>query len=280
MAQRWTFEEDYIVCKFCIEKQYRDIEYELLSELVDRLVESGFERRSAPAIYKRAKDFTYLLRGWESPYAVDQVRAIYSACLARRENPLQIETINPNSNQTQASCDDDSLLYEFGLFDERLTHINRLIAIEPAAPTFRELLFEYIKRSGLSDAEVYKASYVSRDTFNHIINGRKGKKVKADDENKVNASHQTVMQLCIGLKLTYTESVRLMTSAGYAFRPDKMHDRVIAACIRENIFNMVEVNMELYERRLPLIKRPNFEGVPPERKKKKTEENKEASDQK
>ena len=41
MAKRWSFEEDYIVCKFCIEKQYRDIEHELLWELVDRLAEAG-----------------------------------------------------------------------------------------------------------------------------------------------------------------------------------------------------------------------------------------------
>lgn len=259
MAQRWSFEEDYLVCKFCIEQQYEDIAYGLLDELSNRLVEAGFERRSSPAIYKRAKDFTYLLRGWESPYAVYQVRAIYSACLARRENPLQIETINPNSNQTQASCDDDSLLYEFGLFDERLTHINRLIAIEPAAPTFRELLINYIEKSGMKDSEVYRASFVSRDIFNHIINGRKRKKVKeSDNKNVINASRRTVMQLCIGLKLSYTDAVYLMSCANYAFNPNDDIDRVVVACLKQRICNIVEVNIELLERNLELFKEPNW----------------------
>ena len=78
MAKRWSFEEDYIVCKFCMEQQYENIAYGLLDELSNRLVEAGFERRSSPAIYKRAKDFTYLLRGWESPYAVRQVVTVYN----------------------------------------------------------------------------------------------------------------------------------------------------------------------------------------------------------
>ena len=47
MAKRWSFEEDYIICKYCIEKQYIDIEYELLWELVDRLAEAGFDSRSS-----------------------------------------------------------------------------------------------------------------------------------------------------------------------------------------------------------------------------------------
>ncbi len=76
MAKRWSFEEDYIVCKFCIEKQYDDIEGRLLDELVNRLVEAGFNSRSHFAVYKRARDFTFLLRGWESPYATAQVKRV------------------------------------------------------------------------------------------------------------------------------------------------------------------------------------------------------------
>ena len=111
----------------------------------------------------------------------------------------------------------------------------------------------------MTDAEVYRASYVSRDKFNHIINGRKGKNIKNDDnKNKVNASPKTVMQLCLGLKLTYKEAEYLMSCAGYAFQPNEDIDRVVVGCLKQGICNIVEVNMELYERKLELFKEPNW----------------------
>lgn len=297
MARRWDLLEDFIIYEYCkkLECAYED-EQEL-SKMLESLKAEGFNSRTKAAVQTRARYYEYLYRGWNDPNIPRQVVQVYDAYynkITNREIYQSIERyvneysgINPDDEEAKipegAQSDSAQITGGSGdwLFNSDQPVTTNLVATEPLEPSFKELLLEYIRRSGLSDAEVYKASYVSRDTFNHIINGRKGKKVKADnDKNKVNASPQTVMQLCIGLKLPYTEAVRLMTRAGYAFRPDQLHDRVIAACIRENIFNMVEVNMELYARRLPLIKRPNFEGVPPEQKKKKTEENKEASDQK
>ena len=77
MAQRWLFEEDYIVCKFCKEKESYDIVGELLDELMTCLSKAGFEPRSKESVKKRARDFTCLLRGWDSPYATDQVLKVY-----------------------------------------------------------------------------------------------------------------------------------------------------------------------------------------------------------
>ena len=259
MAKRWSFEEDYIVCKFCMEQQYEDIVFGLLAELVERLVEAGFERRSSPAVYKRAKDFTYLLRGWDALYAADQVRAIYRAWLSRRERTLQIEELKPNSNQTQYSFDDGNSIYESGLLGENRSSINHLVTLEPVAPAFKDLLVSFIEKSGMKDSEVYRASFVSRDKFNHIINGRKGKNVKdGDNKNEINASRRTVMQLCIGLKLSYTDAVYLMSCANYAFNPNDDVDRVVVACLKQGIRNIVAVNVELLERNLELFKEPHW----------------------
>ena len=81
MAQRWTVEEDYMVCKFCQEKKGNDITGHNLEELMIILNENGFSSRSKIAVEKRARDFTYLLRGWESQHAAGQVRAVFQ-CLA------------------------------------------------------------------------------------------------------------------------------------------------------------------------------------------------------
>ena len=147
---------------------------------------------------------------------------------------------------------------ETGLFEANCSQLNYLKYLEPAAPSFKELLLAYLVKSGMDNSEVYKAAYISRDKFNHIINGRKGKNVKRDDNsNKVNASHRTVMQLCLGLKLSYEDAVYFMSCANYAFNPNDDVDRVVVACIKEGIYNMVEVNIELYKRNLELFKEPH-----------------------
>ena len=86
MAQRWSFEEDYIVCKFCIENKYENVGCWFTEELAERLAQAGFDLRSNAALSKRARDFICLVRGWESPYAVEQVRAVSDALKDQEKN--------------------------------------------------------------------------------------------------------------------------------------------------------------------------------------------------
>jgi hypothetical protein len=47
MAQRWSFEEDYIVCKYCVEQEgYRWLGDKEVAEMMDRLHAAGFTARS------------------------------------------------------------------------------------------------------------------------------------------------------------------------------------------------------------------------------------------
>ena len=256
MAKRWSFEEDYIICKFAF--KYTDYLYiqDDFDYLMFELKELGFANRSAKAVEKRVRDYQLIFSGENAVFATKQVREIANAYMTRPERSICLEGTLTALNPIFAHGTSESF-YQSDLFGLQTSHLNQFVAVAPIAPSFKDVLCAYIRKSGLSDAEVYSAAYVSRDKFNHIINGRKGKKVKPDEDgHKVNASQRTVMQLCIGLKLNLKDSVRLMACAGYAFRPNDERDLVVAECLRQGIRNIVNINVELYERGLELFKNP------------------------
>ena len=116
-----------------------------------------------------------------------------------------------------------------------------LVPLEPLGPSFRELLFKFIDDRKMKDSEVYKRSYVGRDTFSNIRSGKKS------------PSKKTVKQLCFGLKLSYDDAVVFMASAGYAFSNNDIGDLVVAYFLKNKIFDIFQANIELYERKQPLL---------------------------
>lgn len=255
MAKRWSFEEDYLVCKFSFAHIYMIYSEEEFGDLILNLKERGFTDRSKGSLERRIREYQNIFTGYETAYTSEQVKSIASAYISRTEDPERFEKIQACINEAFASNYDNlSDNISFGLQNQQLNHF---VEIDPAAPSFKDLLRFYIRKSGMTDAQVYRASFVSRDKFNHIINGRKGKKIKeSDNSNKCSVSPRTVMQLCIGLKLSYADAAYLMACAGYAFQPNEDIDRVVVACLKYGVRNIVEVNIELDERGLELFKEP------------------------
>ena len=175
MAKRWSFIEDYIIGKFCEENEYEDIRNDLLDELVDRLTEAGFDSRCRDTVQRRAREFTYLFRGWDLPCITEQINKVYNYLKKRNKelsfyNELQISIID-----SYISSEEDSPRF---IFSVENPDVYQFICNEPLAPSFKDVLIGFINKSGMTDVEVYRASRISRDKFNHIINGRKGKKLK------------------------------------------------------------------------------------------------------
>jgi hypothetical protein len=256
MAQRWSFEEDYIICKFAykyVRFRYLDLE---LEQLILGLKERGFVSRSRNAVEKRIVVYQQLFSEENCDNATRQMAAIAAAYKNRvcYDCSECVEAFLHESNILDTAEDYVDNLYEFANTHVGLHH---LVDIGEAGMTFKELLRYYIDRSGKTDADIYHAAFVSRDKFNHIINGRKGKKVKkisrAEEDFKVNASPKTVMQLCLGLKLNYDEAIKLMSSAGYSFRDSETIDRVVIYFLRRGNYDIFEVNEELYDRNLPVF---------------------------
>lgn len=109
------------------------------------------------------------------------------------------------------------------------------IAAEPReAPgeTFSKALLALVvsKYDGAAPM-AYKRAGISRQSYSRIISSHYARVDKL-----------TAMRLCIGLQLTYDESVSLLKDAGYAFSESIPMDSIFAYCIRHRILNILDVN--------------------------------------
>lgn len=79
--------------------------------------------------------------------------------------------------------------------------------------TFQEMLIYYMNIRNEKPSEIYKRAGIDRKLFSKIMN------------NNYHPSKDTVIKLCFGLKLTYKQSVDLLSRADYAFNPASENDR-------------------------------------------------------
>ena len=218
MAQRWTFQEDYIVGKFCLKYKCLDICGMLLEDLIEELHQNGFTSRTEGAVSKRARDFTYLFRSWESPYAVKQVRKIYRI-LNSEGYENHIEALKTFIAQRQ-SREDDNYIQELLINTPAdLTHMVH----QPKGRKFIDVLEDYIQNSGISPkSRIYRDVGMKQETYSAI---RRGKYNSISREN--------LYRLCFGLRLNYDEAIILMRSCGRTFRGDSVLDAVVEYYLRQ-----------------------------------------------
>ncbi|WP_430788334.1 hypothetical protein VBD025_00675 [Virgibacillus flavescens] len=110
-------------------------------------------------------------------------------------------------------------------------------------PEFKQVLFTYIDKAGLTDPEVYNKIGMDRKHFSKIRttqNYRPGK--------------NTILALAIGLELTTNETVDLLSAAGYSFSDSDITDLVVQYCLEKNIYDIDDVNVALESYKLnPLL---------------------------
>ena len=88
--------------------------------------------------------------------------------------------------------------------------------------TFAEMLIFYLNIRNEKASNFYRAVNIDRRLFSKILN------------NDYHPSKDTVIRMCIGLRLTLNQSVDLLSRADYAFNPSKAMDLVIMRGISEN----------------------------------------------
>lgn len=89
----------------------------------------------------------------------------------------------------------------------------------------------------------YRRAGVKKQIYSRIISS-----------DMAGAKKQTVMQFCIGLKLSVVEAERLMKSAGYAFSGSIPLDRAFTYCLENEIYNIRDVEAILIANDLPSLK--------------------------
>ena len=154
--------------------------------------------------------------------------------------PRREEAARPRREEAFASADMD-LCEAAASFEEK--HESRLEErMKHLSDTFSEYLLYLIHDKNMENAEVYKRAIVDKKTFSKI-------------KNNVDYHPQklTALCLCVGARLNLDESKDLLARAGYALSPCDKTDIIFSYFIENEIYDMIELDIQLEEHGLPCI---------------------------
>lgn len=101
---------------------------------------------------------------------------------------------------------------------------------------FTETLLKLIDKTGRKDSEIYKRANLSKQHFSKIRNNPDYKPTKA-----------TAIALALALELDLAATKDLIGRAGYALTSSSKFDLIIQYFIEQGNYNIVEINIALYE---------------------------------
>lgn len=101
---------------------------------------------------------------------------------------------------------------------------------------FTETLLKLIDKTGKKDSEIYKKACLSKQHFSKIRNNPDYK-----------PSKQTAIALALALELDLEATKDLIGRAGYALSNSSKFDLIIRYFIEQKNYNVVQINMALYE---------------------------------
>ena len=108
--------------------------------------------------------------------------------------------------------------------------------LKQADAGFTETLLRLIDRSGKKDSEIYKRANLSKQHFSKIRNNPDYRPTKP-----------TAFALAIALELDLEQTKDLLARAGYALSNSSKFDLIILYFIEQGNYNIIEINMALYE---------------------------------
>jgi len=101
---------------------------------------------------------------------------------------------------------------------------------------FTETLLKLIDERGKKDSQIYKKALLSKQHFSKIRNNPDYKPTKA-----------TAISLALALELDLEQTRDLIGRAGYALTNSSKFDLIVRYFIEKKNYNIVEINMALYE---------------------------------
>ena len=162
---------------------------------------------------------------------------------AKRESRLRMEINQKQCNQhnitimqTDEAEDNSNInFYEEheNALEERIKHIS---------DTFSEYLIYLIDSRGMNYPDVYKRAIVDKKVFSKIKNNPNAHPKKI-----------TAMCLCVGAKLNMDQTRDLLARAGYALSPCDKTDIIFSYFIENQIYDMIELDIQLEEHGLPCL---------------------------
>lgn len=101
---------------------------------------------------------------------------------------------------------------------------------------FVEVLLDLIKKSSHKNATIYKRANMSKQHFSKLINN-----------SSVNPTKPTAIALALALELDLEKTKDLIGRAGYTLSNSSIFDLIIQYYIEHKSYNVVEINITLYE---------------------------------
>lgn len=102
--------------------------------------------------------------------------------------------------------------------------------------SFAQTVLRLIDERGLRDATVYKRANMSRQLF---------AKIRRDDNYR--PTKKTACALAFALRLPYEDTLALLSRAGFTLSHSSKFDVIVEYCLLNNIYDINQVNMVLYE---------------------------------
>ncbi|MBQ2099501.1 MAG: hypothetical protein II477_00355, partial [Lachnospiraceae bacterium] len=163
-----------------------------------------------------------------------------AAMMAPMEEEKSAEPMAPRRKESKAElyqvledeCMDFEEVHESKLA-ERMKHLS---------DTFSQYLLYLIEQKDMTNAEVYKRALVDKKIFSKIKNNEDYHPQKI-----------TALCLCVGARLNLDETRDLLARAGYALSPCDKTDIIFSYFIENEIYDMIELDIQLEEHGLPCI---------------------------
>ena len=240
MSHRWSYREDYLVCKFVDNHDVFVSDQELYA-LVSILKENGYER-SYEAVSKRVYDYKFLLTGRDSKYANEQERRIaefftYGSQMAQVQSWITdyVDEVYCDDN---FEGEDDIIDASMSFLNGATNHTSQYLTIDKpiVESTFYEVLTELLDKYYAKHKDGKKTDGAIKKEFkdalvrDYAIPINTFNAIRREKYDTV--SRKILFRLCFALELDYEDARRLLSSVGYGFRRNVKSEVVIESILK------------------------------------------------